>query len=215
MRRDDFEGNLRDEVEQMVRRSIITGELSAGTLVSVPSLAAQFAVSATPVREAMVNLQERGFVEPVRNKGFRVTEVSERDLREITVLHAWLEAPAMREIAAVFPRERISEFRALADKIVRCVDEGDLGGHIDADLAFHRALLGLLGNARLVDLVTTLSQQTRMVGLSVLSATSTLRQAATEHHMMLDRLMDGDGPGVEELVRAHIMRVIPAEDARD
>lgn len=209
IRRDDAPVNLRDEVERMVSTAIITGELAPGTLVSVPSLAAQFAVSATPVREAMVNLQKRGFVEPVRNKGFRVTEVSERDLREVAVLRAWIEAPAMREVAAVFPRERISEFRAMADSIVRAVDEGDLGCHVDADVAFHRGVLALLGNRRLLEVVDSLRQQSRMVGLAAQLDTPELRQSATEHHLMLDRFMDHDGPGVEELVRSHILRGAP------
>ena len=206
IRREYATVNLRDEIDHLVRTSIITGDLAPGTLVSVPSLAAQFAVSATPVREAMVNLQDRGFVEPVRNKGFRVTEVSPQQIAEVTQILAWLEAPAMAEVALIFPRDRIAEFRALADRIVRCVDEGDVGGHLAADLVFHRTILELLGNASLVELVTTLRQQTRISALAVVG-TSAMRQAATEHHMILDLLMDADASGVAALVRRHILRV--------
>ncbi len=63
--------SLRDERECAVAAAIISGELVAGTLVSVPGLANQFGVSATPVREAMLDLEKRGFVETVRNRGFR------------------------------------------------------------------------------------------------------------------------------------------------
>ena len=64
--------SLRDRIGESLSAAIISGELAPGTLVSVPSLAVQFAVSATPVREAMLDLEQRGFVTSVRNKGFRV-----------------------------------------------------------------------------------------------------------------------------------------------
>ena len=46
-----------------------------GVVYSAPALAARFGVSATPVREAMLDLAKEGLVSAVRNKGFRVTEV--------------------------------------------------------------------------------------------------------------------------------------------
>lgn len=202
--RDASVGNLRDEVESVVGASIISGELEPGTLVSVPSLAAQFAVSATPVREAMVNLQKRGFVEPVRNKGFRVTEVSDRDMREITMLRAWLETPAIQEVAAVFPRERIREFRSLAEAVVSAVDDGDLTEYLRADAQFHHTLIKLLDNRRLLDTLTTLRQQTRMKSLASMRGTPELRRAASEHHQILDLLLDGDTQGLAVLVHRHI-----------
>ncbi|MDL9978003.1 GntR family transcriptional regulator [Microbacterium sp. ASV49] len=204
--RGDSHGNLRNEVENMLSTAIVIGELAPGTLVTVPSLAAQFAVSATPVREAMVNLQHRGFVEPVRNKGFRVTHMSERETREITTVRAWLESSAMAAIAPIFPRDRIGEFRALADQGVRAIDEGDLAGYLDADQGFHREILRLLENERLSQLATSLRQETRLGSLASRIETPELRQSATEHHLILDRLMEADAAGLLVLVRDHVLR---------
>ncbi|MDR2997097.1 MAG: GntR family transcriptional regulator [Microbacterium sp.] len=211
--RGDGHGNLRNEVESMLSTAIVTGELAPGTLVSVPSLAAQFAVSATPVREAMVNLQNRGFVEPVRNKGFRITRMSERETREITTLRAWIESDAVVAIAPDFPRERIAEFRALADLGVQAVDQGDLTGYLDADRNFHLEVLALLDNRRLLQLATTLRQETRLGCLSARIGTPELRQSATEHHLILDRLMDGDAAGLSTLMRDHVLRDAAGVDA--
>lgn len=138
--------NLREEVERSVLAAVTSGELAPGTLVSVPSLATQLSVSATPVREAMVNLQKRGCVVPVPNKGFRVTEVSEAELIEICQLRGWLECPAAEQIALNFPKERIKEFRLMADRIVTAVDEGDLAGFVNAEADFHDELMALSGN---------------------------------------------------------------------
>jgi DNA-binding GntR family transcriptional regulator len=199
-------GNLRNDVESMLSTAIVTGELAPGTLVTVPSLAAQFAVSATPVREAMVDLQNRGFVEPVRNKGFRVTRMSERATREVITVRAWIESAAMATAAEDFPRQRIGEFRALADRGVRAVDEGDLTEYLDADRLFHRAVLELLDNHRLLQLAISLRQETRLGSLAARIETPELRQSATEHHLILDRMMESDSAGVSALVRDHVLR---------
>ena len=99
--------NLRAHVEQALSAAIITGELAPGTLLTVPTLAAQFNVSATPVREAMLNLEKRGFVEAVRNKGFRVTDVSEDDLRQIVGVRRLLEPEAMQQLAGALPEKEL------------------------------------------------------------------------------------------------------------
>ncbi|GAA2910803.1 hypothetical protein GCM10011428_26590 [Streptomyces violaceus] len=74
----------RERVADALRAALIAGELRPGEVYSAPGLAARFGVSATPVREAMLDLAKEGLVDTVPNKGFRVTAVSERQLDEYT-----------------------------------------------------------------------------------------------------------------------------------
>ena len=200
--------SLRDRISESLSAAIISGELASGTLVSVPTLASQFAVSATPVREAMLDLEQRGFVASVRNKGFRVTEVSEQDLREIVELRQLIEAPAMRQLAGSFPVETLPQWRALAEQIAVHADSANLTGFIESDRGFHLGLLGLYGNVRLVDMVHELRSQTRMVNLARMTKSDELLESAREHHLMLDLLERGDGPALEELTIKHLGHVV-------
>ncbi|MFT2817298.1 GntR family transcriptional regulator [Leifsonia sp. A12D58] len=200
--------SLRDRIGESLSAAIISGELAPGTLVSVPTLAAQFEVSATPVREAMLDLEQRGFVVSVRNKGFRVTDVSEQDLKEILELRQMLEAPAMRALAANFPLETLPTMRAIADEISAHADNANLTGFVERDRDFHLGLLELYGNKHLVDMVRELRQQTRMVNLARMTQSSKLHDSAHEHHLMLDLLEKGDGEGLEELVVLHLGHVV-------
>lgn len=200
--------SLRDRIGESLSAAIISGELAPGTLVSVPSLAAQFAVSATPVREAMLDLEQRGFVVSVRNKGFRVTEVSEQDLREIIELRQFLEAPAMRALAGRFPLETLPEWRSLADEITTHAEGANLSGFIERDRDFHLGLLALYGNERLVGAVRELRLQTRMVNLAKMTESHELPASAHEHHVMLDLLEGGDGEALEALTISHLEHVI-------
>ncbi|MGO4689897.1 GntR family transcriptional regulator [Glaciibacter sp. 2TAF33] len=200
--------SLRGRIGESLANAIISGELAPGTLVSVPTLAAQFEVSATPVREAMLDLEQRGFVSSVRNKGFRVTEVSEKDLREIIELRQLLEVPAMRALADSFPAETLPKWRAMAAEISEYADTANLTGFIERDRDFHLGLLELYGNGRLVDAVRELRQQTRMVNLARMSQSNKLHDSAAEHHQMLDLLERGDGAALEQLIILHLSHVV-------
>ncbi len=200
--------SLRDTVEKSLSAAIISGELAPGSLVSVPTLAGRFGVSATPVREAMLNLEKRGFVEPVKNKGFRVTSVSEADLREIVQVRSWLETAAMQPVSDRLQTEPVDTYRALADGIVRAAENNDFASFLAADIAFHLALLGLTGNRRLVDMVSELRGQTRMVRLASMANTTELKQSADEHHQLLDLLVAGDVAEAEVLMHRHVGHVI-------
>jgi DNA-binding GntR family transcriptional regulator len=200
--------SLRDRIGESLSAAIVSGELAPGTLVSVPTLAAQFEVSATPVREAMLDLEQRGFVTSVRNKGFRVTEVSEQDLREVVELRQLLEVPAMRALAADFPVETLPTWRAMADEITAYADSANLTGFIERDRDFHLGLLALYGNKRLVNAVRELRQQTRMVNLVRMRESNKLHASAHEHHEMLDLLEQGDGEALGHLIIVHLGHVV-------
>ncbi|MER7693630.1 GntR family transcriptional regulator [Streptomyces sp. NPDC097610] len=200
--------SLRGTVEDAVAAAIVSGELAPGTLVTAPTLATRFGISATPVREALLNLQGRGFVDVVRNKGFRITEVSEQDLWEIVRLRQLLEAPPMREIARALQPEAAADLRSRAQAIVDSADAADLAAYLAADMAFHLRLLELHGNRRLVAMVKDLRQQTRMVGLADMIGTAELARSAAEHHSLVDLLEARDGRGAEMLLTAHIGHVL-------
>ncbi|WP_127794647.1 GntR family transcriptional regulator [Agromyces sp. LHK192] len=196
--------SLRAHVEQALSAAIISGELAPGTLLTVPTLAAQFNVSATPVREAMLDLEGRGFVEPVRNKGFRVTEVSDEVLRELVEVRQLLEPPAMERLARGFPSERLEELRAVASQIVEGAATGDLQAYLTADLEFHLTLTRMVGNRLLVDIVRDLRSRTRLVGLATMLESDRLGESAAEHLVLLDHLAAGDATAARELMHRHI-----------
>lgn len=199
--------SLREQVERTLSSRIVAGEFAPGTVLTVPTLAGEFGVSATPVREAMLNLARRGFLSPLRNRGFQVTEVSPDELRELGEVRLLLEGPPMRELAGTLPDEVVERLLALADEIVRAGREGRFEDYLEADTTFHLTLLELTGNRHLVRLVGELRQQTRLVGLVNLADSDELEGSALEHAELVRLLVAGDGAGAEALMRRHIGHV--------
>jgi DNA-binding GntR family transcriptional regulator len=204
--------SLRARVESSLASAIISGELEPGTMVSVPVLAAQFEVSITPVREAMLNLEDRGFVESVKNKGFKVTQVSARDLREIAQLRCWLEAPAMRLAAERLRTSSLEPYREMARQVSERAAQADREAYHAAHSEFHGALLALTDNQHLVELVAELRRQTRMIGVADQHPSKEILRSAAEHEELLNLLAKGDGEAAERFMAHHIGHSIGTSD---
>ncbi|WNF30109.1 GntR family transcriptional regulator [Streptomyces sp. C11-1] len=198
---------LRDQVAHALRAALISGELRPGAVYSAPTLAEDFGISATPVREAMLDLAREGLVEPVRNKGFRVTEVDDRDLDQYTEIRALIEIPVTGRVTRTATRDELEALRPLAEEIVRAARDHDLIGYLEADRRFHLALLGLAGNQRLVETVGDLRKRTRLYGLTALDERGELIPSAEEHLELLDVMLTGDAEGAEACMARHLGHV--------
>jgi DNA-binding GntR family transcriptional regulator len=199
--------SLRDSVANALRAAVISGELEPGQVYSAPTLGARFGVSATPVREAMLDLVREGLVISLRNKGFRVTEMSDEDLDDLAALRQLIEPPTIRDVVPVIPADDFPRLRTRAQDIVVAAEAGNLIDYIEADRVFHVTLLAYSGNRRLVDVVSDLRSQTRLLGLTPLVESGRLGQSAAEHHELMDLIEARDATGAEQLMRRHIGHV--------
>jgi DNA-binding GntR family transcriptional regulator len=174
---------------------------------SAPTLAARFGVSATPVREAMLDLAKEGLVDTVPNKGFRVTAVSEKQLDEYTHIRSLIEIPTTAQLATTADPVSLEALRPAAREIVTAAAAGDLIAYVEADIRFHLGLLALAGNAHLVEVVGDLRKRSRLYGLNALVEAGRLQDSAEEHLELLDALMDRDPEAVRRVMTRHLGHV--------
>ena len=195
---------LRDQVAQALRAALVAGELRPGVVYSAPALAADFGVSATPVREAMLDLAREGLVEAVRNKGFRITELTERDLDDYTEIRALIEVPTVGRVTRAAAAGQLERLRPQARAIVDAARRHDLIGYLEADRRFHLDLLALAGNARLVEAVGDLRNRSRLHGVTRLDLAGKLVPSAEEHLELLDLMISGDAGAAEQHMARHL-----------
>ena len=200
--------SLRDEITGLLRAAVMAGELEPGVVYSAPSLAEQFGVSATPVREAMLDLSKEGLVEIVRNKGFRVTRLSAAELDDVTELRALVEIPTIRRLAEQgIDAADLARLRPLAAEIEEAARRRDFVAHVATDLEFHLGLLDLAGNPRITELVRSLRMHARLYGLRDETHRDALFASWHEHAELLDRIEARDAEGAEAVMRSHIGHV--------
>lgn len=204
------QSNLRDQALEILKLRLVSGDLAPGQIYSASSLATELGVSNSPVREAMLTLVNQGLMETVRNRGFRVVPLSQRELRNIYDLRVLIEIPSMARLAemAEAVRARESEFAAIADTIVSSAKIADIVRYLEADRAFHIGLLELLQNEQLVSIVGNLRDQSRHYGLKALSDRGILVHSAEEHQPILKAIVDGDARLTTKLMINHMNHLI-------
>lgn len=196
--------SVRGQILDALRAALFDGALVPGEIYSGPALGERFGVSATPVREAMQQLALEGAVECLPNRGFRVLARTPVELAELAEVRALLEVPVMLRLARTVEPQAWVALRAVAEATVEAAASGDLARYTETDRAFHRAVLGLAGNAQLLLVAADLHRRSQwpVPGPSRPRAAALAADAA-EHVALLEALTEGDLPLSESLIRAH------------
>lgn len=196
--------NIREEAMRRIRAAIIYGEIEAGRIHSAPALAARMGVSVTPVREALLELANRGMVTQVRNRGFRVVEHTAEDVEAVLELRELLEVPKMASLAGRLSSMESAGFRELVDAGIEAAHRGDLGEFLALDRRFHLGLLRRAGNPRVADVVDQALDHLRLVTFATPAARPALLRVAEGHRAIIDAILGGDPAEVERAVREHL-----------
>lgn len=196
--------SLRDTVAEKLRAAIISGDLVEGQLYSAPVLGEALGVSATPVREAMMDLTREGLVETIKNKGFRVTGMTDKELEDIAAIRLLIEPEATRLAAENHKEADIAKLNAMAKEIIAAAAAEDIDGYLSADRDFHHELMSTCGNPELVDLATSYRMRTRQYGLKSLMRERKLSTMAAEHVDMVKLMKKGDSAALHTLLIKHI-----------
>ena len=205
---------LREKVIISLRADLTTGGMKQGITYSIPMLADKFGVSATPVREAVLELTKEGLLFPVPNKGFRIVETSEEKLRDITDIRILLEVPITIKVAEIISQDKIDELRELALHIQVLAKKSDFVLFIENDRKFHHQILELCQNKPLVEYADQLRSQTRIHGIPYLIDSGRLLSSSNEHLALLDAMEKRNYKLVGEITSQHINHTIAAINAR-
>ncbi|MEW2045025.1 GntR family transcriptional regulator [Streptomyces sp. NPDC005476] len=160
---------LRQQIADALRDEVLGGRLKPGQEFTVKEIAEQYGVSATPVREALVDLSAQGLLEADQHRGFRVHEYSVEDFRSmiearsliIEGMFLALDEGRQRHLNYDDPRTAaaIAGVRRRGDEAQRAAAAGDLTVLIGYDLRFWRELSALFGNPYLADFLHRLRLQ--------------------------------------------------------
>ena len=199
---------LREQVAEQLRHAFIVGDIAPGEILSAPTLAETFGISATPVREAMLDLATEGHVKALRYRGYRVLEFAPETRAQQVELRGFIEIPLMVRVAARgLPEEQLLTARQLAEDSLRAAVDGDLTGFIRLDTSLHLGLLQAAGNEVAVRHVRSLRSLARLTGLRPLAEAGTLENTAREHRAIVDAIASRDPERMGALMAAHLGHV--------
>ncbi|MEX5272068.1 GntR family transcriptional regulator [Kocuria sabuli] len=196
---------LKDSTEALIRRALLSGAMRPGEIYSANSLAARLGVSNSPAREAMMSLVNKGLLELVRNRGFRVVELTDRDRQEVYDLRRLIEVEAVRRVAEQgVDADQAALLRDLGERTVAASGGHDMVEYLEADQRFHAALVGMLRNTRWTAIVENLRDQSRINGSYHLQERGRLESSALEHRDIAEAVVAGDPARAAELMVRHL-----------
>jgi len=183
-----------------LRRAIATGELAPGQQLRQESLAERFGVSRVPLREALQVLEGEGQVVHEPHRGYFVTELSLPDLTEVYRLRSILEAEAARVALPLLTDADVERMASLADEVDRAASADDVAAMVEANRAFHFALVEASGMRRLTRLVSSLWDATDVYRAVYYGSAPNRERVRHEHAGIIAALRERDlGRVVAEL----------------
>jgi DNA-binding GntR family transcriptional regulator len=198
------DANLRSSVLQRIRFGIVSGKISPGEILTVPTLAKAWGVSSTPVREALLELSNAGLIEPLRNRGFRVCMPSAGDLGDLFAIRVQLEVFAIELVQDMPPSEKAS-LLDFAQQIADAVESGDTIAYLAADRAFHFALVSLGNNPRLTSMIMDLRDNMRLYGIESEAGLERQVTSISEHFELVELVAARKLDDASSLLRRHIL----------
>jgi DNA-binding GntR family transcriptional regulator len=199
--------SLVDDAYEQIRRRILDNAWPPGHRALEQEVALALGMSRTPVREALMRLQNEGLVEVIPRHGMRVLPVSPNDMREIYQILTALECMAAELLAQRKPSGKELEPLVAATKAMdKALKAGDLEAWAAADESFHKQLVELAGNRQLQATVMNYWDRAHRARMVTLRLRPKPVNSTREHRVLVDRIAAGDADGAAQLFRAHRQR---------
>jgi len=190
-----------------LKRRIIDLRFRPGEILMVQSLANEQGISRTPVREALVRLQQEGFVEEAEGKKFKVSEITLKSILELHEIRELMEGHAVKRVAKNRTGAQVDELRELTKRMEQALGVRDPDLFFEADLEFHAKLIRFCGNRALQDLAVQLTEKIQRVRFLTLYVHRRLEETIDEHSKILDSIEAQDPRSAQKALSTHLQNV--------
>jgi len=167
-------------------------------------LCARFAISRTPLREALKVLASEGLVELLPHRGARVARLSEQDVRDMFQVMGALEALAGQLACELLTEIELAEITALHYQMLVHHKRGELPDYFRLNQAIHEAILEAARNPVLKATYLSLAGRIRRARYQANMSPARWQQAVDEHEAILRALAARDGATLAHLLHRHL-----------
>ncbi len=185
--------SLRDRVIAAVKDAFFSGAIRPGDPIVERTLARQMKVGTPTVREALIALQEQGFLRRVANTGTYVTKFTAEEVRDLFALRIEMELLAFQWAKARVTETDLAALEAILARLVAAGESSDRRKFWEIDFEFHYACWRLSGNKFLAENLERILMP--LSTFVVLASNAPLTTAmAKEHYLFTSALRDLNEP---------------------
>ena len=201
---------LYHDVAERLRAQIFAHTLAPGSWLDEQSLAVEFGISRTPMREAIKVLASEGLVTMKPRRGAYVTEVERQDVEQIFAVIAELEGFAAKEVAIKATEAQLNQLDNLHLKLEKAAADRDVERFFEINVRFHELIMEIAGNRWMNGVIADLRKVLKLQRRDSLSRAGRLQNALNEHRNILNALIKRDGDAAKSAMQAHLARGLEA-----
>lgn len=184
---------LRNQLVDMLREDVLSGRYKVGEAIRQQEVVARYRVSRTPVREALIQLEQEGLVVLSPNCGARVAEQAPDALHDLLIpMRRVLELFALRKGFAKLSDAQFARWYELLQRMREACKNRDHGALASEDIAFHRSIIELAEEPALLKIWSTLVTQVRSHFLQSYAQDEDLMKIYREHAEIVEVFRRGD-----------------------
>jgi DNA-binding GntR family transcriptional regulator len=201
---------LYEDVADRLREQIFSKQLASGSWLDEQSLADQFGISRTPMREAIKVLASEGLVTIKMRRGAYVTEVARIDLEQIFTILSLLEGQAAKETATKATEAELNMLDHLHHRLEKAAADRDIEQFFDINVKFHELIQDIAGNRWMNGVIADLRKVLKLHRRDSLTSTGRLQNSLVEHREILRSILKRDEQAAELAMRKHLAQGLEA-----
>ena len=195
--------SLKEIATQALKNAIIFKKLVPGEFYKTEIIAQDFGISKTPVREALLELEAKGFISFLPRKGFQINELDEKSIKDLFAFRVMVEISIIDIITPAITVQQIDALKDNEIKAKQCLASGDKVSFQHYQSRFHSLLAEFTDNRYLID---TMSYIRDHVDWALLKKKSRLTKPIIEHEQLIEKLIQKNSEATKCLMTKHIVR---------
>lgn len=192
------------QIFETLRERILTLVLKPNEVLSRAALQQEFGVSQTPVRDALLKLEQEGLVEIYPQHATVVARIDVNAARQAHFLRIAIELEAVRHLAANPDADFVARLRAAIGEQQRLSGLGDYPGFVAADQAMHGLFFEQMRLPELWNIIRRQSGHIDRLRLLNLPLPGKIDAVIADHEAIIDAIARGDADGAANALRRHL-----------
>ena len=202
--------SLQLEAYNYIKNLILTHQLDVNTLYSETKLSKELGISRTPMREALQCLSQDGYITVIPSKGFRIRQLSQKDMRETIQIRCAIEGFCTQCLAKEYQTAKGQNTIQKLGEILKHQKEAlalddNYESFINYDHEFHLLLVNYIENEEINHMFQKLMYLIRLTTQSALEVEGRINGTIDEHSEYFENLKTGNGNEAYRILIDHLM----------
>jgi DNA-binding GntR family transcriptional regulator len=198
------EKTMADVIATGLEEDIVLGRRHPRERLIEQDLCDRFNTHRGDVRLALFELEKKGIVQRIPNRGAIVRDLTPKEVIEIYAVREELEVMAVRILPFPVPPTRLAELKKIQTRHAAAISNDDMLTVFYANLDFHQTLFELCGNACLIEAIKTLERKIYGIRFYANAFPEALEQARRDHVDMIEALRGSRRDELIRLTRQHL-----------